>query len=65
VFAVYSVGIVDLPLMTMLQEATNSVLIPRVSYLQHVNDTREIVLLIARATRAAANAVSSPPIVTR
>jgi O-antigen/teichoic acid export membrane protein len=37
--------------MTLLQEATNAVLIPRVSYLQHVNDTREIVLLIARATR--------------
>jgi O-antigen/teichoic acid export membrane protein len=51
VFAIYSVGTVDLPLMTMLQEATNVVLIPRVSYLQHINDTREIVLLIARATR--------------
>jgi O-antigen/teichoic acid export membrane protein len=51
VFAIYSVGTVDLPLMTMLQEATNVVLIPRVSYLQHVNDTREIILLIARATR--------------
>ncbi|HUK17475.1 MAG TPA: oligosaccharide flippase family protein [Bryobacteraceae bacterium] len=51
VFAVYSVGTVDLPLLTMLQEATNTVLIPRVSYLQHINDVREIVLLIARATR--------------
>ncbi len=51
VFAIYSVGTVDLPLMTMLQEATNTVLIPRVSYLQHIGDTREIVLLLARATR--------------
>ena len=51
VFAIYSVGTMDVPLMTMLQEATNTVLIPRVSYLQHVNDTREIISLIARATR--------------
>jgi O-antigen/teichoic acid export membrane protein len=51
VFALYSVGTVDLPLLTMLQEATHVVLIPRVSYLQHVNDTREIVFLIARAIR--------------
>lgn len=51
VFAIYAVGTVDLPLLTLLQEATNAVLIPRISYLQHVNDTREIVLLIARATR--------------
>jgi O-antigen/teichoic acid export membrane protein len=51
VYAIYSVGTMDLPLMSMLQEATNAVLIPRVSYLQHVNDTREIISLIARATR--------------
>jgi len=51
VFAIYSVGTVDLPLLTMLQEAANAVLIPRVSYLQHVNDAREIILLMARATR--------------
>jgi O-antigen/teichoic acid export membrane protein len=51
VFAIYSVGTMDVPLMTLLQEATNVVLIPRVSYLQHVNDTREIISLIARATR--------------
>jgi O-antigen/teichoic acid export membrane protein len=50
-FAIYAVGTIQLPLTTLLQEATNAVLIPRVSYLQHINDTREIVLLIARATR--------------
>ena len=50
-FAIYAVGTIQLPLTTLLQEATNAVLIPRVSYLQHVNDTREIILLIARATR--------------
>jgi peptidoglycan biosynthesis protein MviN/MurJ (putative lipid II flippase) len=35
----------------MLQEATNAVVIPRVSALQHQNDTREIILLMARAMR--------------
>jgi len=50
-FAIYAVGTVQLPLMTLLQEATNAVVIPRVSYLQHINDTREIILLMARATR--------------
>ncbi len=50
-FAIYAVGTVQLPLTTLLQEATNAVLIPRVSYLQHIQDTREIVLLIARAMR--------------
>jgi O-antigen/teichoic acid export membrane protein len=51
VYAIYSMGTMDVPLMTTLQEATNAVLIPRVSYLQLIDDTREIVLLLARATR--------------
>ncbi len=42
-FAIYAVGTIQLPLTTLLQEATNAVLIPRVSYLQHINDTRDIV----------------------
>ena len=50
-FAIYAVGTIQLPLTTLLQEATNAVLIPRISYLQHINDTREILLLVARATR--------------
>jgi len=50
-FAIYAVGTIQLPLTTLLQEATNAVLIPRVSYLQHINDTREIISLLARATR--------------
>jgi O-antigen/teichoic acid export membrane protein len=50
-FAVYSIGTVDLVLMGLLQEATNAVLIPHVSELQHRNDPRAIISLMARATR--------------
>jgi O-antigen/teichoic acid export membrane protein len=51
VYAIYAIGTVQLPLMGLLQEATNVVLIPRVSVLQQANDTREIILLLARAMR--------------
>jgi len=50
-YAIYGVGTVQLPLMGMLQEATNAVMIPRVSALQQQNDTREIIQLMARAMR--------------
>jgi O-antigen/teichoic acid export membrane protein len=50
-FAVYSLGTLQLPLMGLIQEATNSVLITRVSVLQKRNENREIVLLLARAAR--------------
>lgn len=50
-FAIYSVGTVDLVLMGLLQEATNAVLIPHVSELQHRDDSRGIISLMARATR--------------
>jgi len=50
-FAIYGIGTVQLPLMGMLQEATNAVVIPRVSVLQQQNDTREIIELMARAMR--------------
>ena len=48
-FAVYSIGSLQLPLMGLIQEATNSVLITRVSVLEKRNQPREIVLLLARA----------------
>jgi len=48
-FAVYSLGTLQLPLMGLIQEATNSVLITRVSILQKRGESREIVLLVARA----------------
>jgi O-antigen/teichoic acid export membrane protein len=50
-FAVYSLGTLQLPLMGLIWEATNSVLITRVSILQKQNEPREIVLLLARAAR--------------
>ncbi len=50
-FAVYSLGTLQLPLMGLIQEATNSVLITRVSILEKRNQHREIVLLAARAAR--------------
>ena len=50
-YAIYGVGIVQLPLMTMLQEATNAVVIPRVSAFEQQNDKREIIQLMARAMR--------------
>jgi O-antigen/teichoic acid export membrane protein len=50
-FAVYSLGTLQLPLMGLIQEAANSVLIARVSILQKRDEHREIVLLAARAAR--------------
>lgn len=50
-YAIYGVGTLQIALLTMLQEATNAVVIPRVSALQHQNDTREIIQLMARAMR--------------
>jgi O-antigen/teichoic acid export membrane protein len=55
-FAVYSLGTLQLPLMGLLQEATNSVLIRRVSLLEKRGEHREIVILVARAARKLAAA---------
>ncbi len=50
-FAVYSLGTLQLPLMGLIQEATNSVLITRVSMLQKQGESRSIVQLLANAAR--------------
>ena len=50
-FAVYSIGTLQLPLMGLIWEAANSVLITRVSALQKRGEHREIVWLVARAAR--------------
>jgi O-antigen/teichoic acid export membrane protein len=50
-FAIYSFGTLQLPLMGLIQEATNSVLITKVSVLQQQTETREIIFLTARAAR--------------
>ncbi len=44
-FAVYSVGVFQLPLLGILNESIASVMIPRMSYLQGVNDKQEIIRL--------------------
>ena len=55
IFAVYMVGTFQLPLIGLLQEAANSVLIGRISVLQQQRQTREIILLTARAARKLAS----------
>jgi O-antigen/teichoic acid export membrane protein len=50
-FAVYSVGTLQLPLMGLIWEAANSVLITHVSALRNRNESREIVFLVASAAR--------------
>ena len=55
-FAIYSVGTAQLPLVYMLQEAASSVLIPRISLLQRNNDGHEIAHQMVRAIRKLAAA---------
>ena len=50
-FAIYAVGCLELPLLGLLRESINSVMIPRVSLLQKENQSREIVFLTARVMR--------------
>jgi O-antigen/teichoic acid export membrane protein len=50
-FAVYAFGTLQLPLMGLIWEATNSVLFNKVSVLQQQNESREIIILTARAAR--------------
>ena len=50
-FAVYSFGTLQLPLMGLVWEATNSVLITKVTVLQQQQKNREIIALTGRAAR--------------
>lgn len=50
-FAVYAIACFDIPLITILAESVNSVMIPRVSFLQSRDDRREIVRLVASVMR--------------
>lgn len=50
-FAVYSIGVAQLPLVGILRDSVNSVILPRINYLQEQNQPREIVTLLANATR--------------
>jgi O-antigen/teichoic acid export membrane protein len=51
VFAVYSVGCLQVPLMGILNEAASSVMIGRVAELEMQDDKQEILALTARVTR--------------
>ena len=55
-FAVYSIGTAQLPLVYMLQEAATSVLIPRISLLQARGEHREVLMQMLRAIRKLAAA---------
>ena len=50
-FAVYSIGVAQLPLLGILRDSVSSVILPRISYLQRDGQAREIVLLLANAIR--------------
>ena len=50
-FAVYSIGVAQLPFIGILKESVSSVILPRVSYLQEQGQTREIIVLLAQASR--------------
>jgi len=51
IFAVYSIGVAQLPLVGILRESVSSVILPRISYLQEQGQAREIVVLLANAVR--------------
>jgi O-antigen/teichoic acid export membrane protein len=50
-YAIYAVGCFQLPLLGMLRESINAVLIPRISLLQQNGQRREIVVLLVAAMR--------------
>jgi len=51
IFAVYSIGCTQLPLVTILNDSVASTMIPRASLLQRENQKREILELMARVAR--------------
>ena len=50
-FAIYSIGVAQLPLIGILRESVSSVILPRINYLQGQTQPREIIVLLANATR--------------
>ena len=50
-FAIYSQGCFQLPLIAMLYESVGSVMIPRMSQLQHENKKREMLVMTVGATQ--------------
>ena len=50
-YAIFAVGVFNLPLVGLLRESVGSVMLPRVSRLEQDEDRREILLLLARVAR--------------
>jgi len=50
-YAIFAVGVFNLPLIGLLRESVGSVMLPRVSRLEEDADPREILLLLARVAR--------------
>jgi O-antigen/teichoic acid export membrane protein len=50
-FAVYSIGVAQLPLVGILRDSVSSVILPRISYLQEQGQAREIIVLVTNAVR--------------
>jgi O-antigen/teichoic acid export membrane protein len=50
-YAVFAVGVFNLPLIGLLRESVGSVMLPRISRLEHEQDARQIVDLVARVAR--------------
>jgi O-antigen/teichoic acid export membrane protein len=50
-YAIFAVGVFNLPLVGLLRESVGSVMLPRVSRLEQDEDRREILLLVARVAR--------------
>ena len=50
-FAIYSIGVAQVPLVGILRDSVSSVILPRISYLQEHNQPREIIELLANAIR--------------
>lgn len=50
-FAIYSIGVAQIPLVGIVRESVSSVILPRISYLQEQSQEREIIVLLANTTR--------------
>jgi O-antigen/teichoic acid export membrane protein len=50
-YAIYSVGVFNLPLINILRESAGAVMLPRINQLESENDARQILVLVASAAR--------------
>lgn len=51
IFAIYSIGVAQVPLIGVLRDSVSSVILPRISYLQERGEAREILVLMSNAVR--------------